>query len=955
MSTLIFTTNNKNRISLLQDGSPVPVLTNNSEWPGVLRAAGDLCLDFERVCGTAAEQLTESFSGTFCIIAGSLEKNPLVQNIASDGKLDKAYLESRPESFIIRTIDNPVPGIDRALVIAGADKRGTIFGIYEISAQLGVSPWYWWADVPPRKSEQLWLDPEACMSQAPGVRYRGIFLNDEAPALTNWVKARYGEARVRNDEPVPPGIANYGREFYCRIFELLLRLKANYLWPAMWNNAFNEDDPENPRLADEYGIVMGTSHQEPMLRSQKEWDRRYKKSLGYWNYIKHAEILEKFWKEGLERNKAYESIISIGLRGADDTPMTEGGPEENKALLEKIVQKQRSIISEVTGKAASEVPQLWCLYKETQEYYEKGMRVPDDVTLLWSDDNWGNLRRVPSSEERQRSGGAGIYYHFDYHGDPRSYQWINTSQIAKIWDQMSLARQYGADRVWIVNVGHFKGYEYPTSFFLDMAWNPEAFGPENIAEYTVRWTESLFGSEAAEESAEILEALASCNARRKPELLSANTWSQVHYGESERVVQQWTTLQERAENLVSRIPEAALSAYQQLILFPVQSSTLLALIYDAAGKNKLWAQQGRACADKEAERVQRLFTEFKNLIQWYNKELSGGKWDHFMDQAVLGYTYWADPPRNNLDHLNLKKTLPVSGSRMGIAIEGSENNWPEHELDAIPCLPPLDSIRGGTRYIDIFRRGNDPVDFNAVPSEPWLLVDRHSGRIDDQQRIYLSVDWDRMPEGRHTACLGIDGGNEWIRVFIECFKPAAAEQAQLRGFIESDGCIVIHAMHFQLNKASGTNVWLPLSNYGQYGGMRSCGETASDSGRAILEYEFSLFDDADVEIIFELSSVLNYMNNQDICLGFRIDEAAEHILTVVPAAYLLTPPNPDWARSVIENKRRVRQRYSSLKRGVHRIQVLMISPGLVLERILIHRDSLRSESLGPEESVFIQG
>ncbi len=286
-------------------------------------------------------------------------------------------------------------------------------------------------------------ETRAVVQGEPAVKYRGIFLNDEAPALTGWVKEKYG---------------SYNREFYMKVFELLLRLKGNYLWPAMWNSAFNEDDPLNPKLADEYGIVMGTTHHEPMLRAQQEWKRH---GTGPWDYSRNAAELQEFWKAGIERNKRYESIITVGMRGDGDLPMTE---ESNVALLEKIVAEQRKILAAEMNPDLSQVPQLWALYKEVQEYYEKGMRVPDDVTLLWCDDNWGNIRRLPTEQERKRAGGAGIYYHFDYVGDPRSYKWINTNPIPKVWEQMHLAYEYGATRIWIVNVGDLKRWNFRWSF-----------------------------------------------------------------------------------------------------------------------------------------------------------------------------------------------------------------------------------------------------------------------------------------------------------------------------------------------------------------------------------------------------------------------------------------------------------------------------------------------------------
>ena len=310
-------------------------------------------------------------------------------------------------------VRNPFPGVHQALVITGSDRRGTAYGVFELSRAIGVSPWYWWADVPVKHADALYLPPHNFVSNTPGVKYRGFFINDEAPALSGWVHEKFG---------------NFNHEFYEHVFELLLRLKANYLWPAMWGNAFNDDDKLNPVLASQYGIVMGTSHHEPMLRAQQEWKRFGK---GPWDYQKNAPVLDSFWRIGIQHMDSHESVVTVGMRGDGDKPMEEGS---NIALLEKIVADQRQILQEVTGKDPATIPQSWALYKEVQDYYDKGMRVPDDVTLLLCDDNWGNVRKLPQAGEKPRGGGYGMYYHFDYVGGPRNYKWLNTNPLPRIWE-----------------------------------------------------------------------------------------------------------------------------------------------------------------------------------------------------------------------------------------------------------------------------------------------------------------------------------------------------------------------------------------------------------------------------------------------------------------------------------------------------------------------------------------
>lgn len=481
---------------------------DSNDWPGVIRAVGDLQADVNRVTGRLPDISNDENSIVKnTVIIGTIGKSGLINRLIEDGSIDANQIKGRWESFVIAVL--PRSGLENLLVIAGSDKRGTIYGIYDLSEQIGVSPWYWWADVPVQHKDELFIKAGSYIQGPPAVKYRGIFLNDEAPSLTNWVNEKFG---------------GYNHKFYVKVFELLLRLKGNYLWPAMWNNSFNTDDPLNPKLADEYGIVMGTSHHEPMMRAWKEWERAGH-GKGTWDYSKNQEIIREFWLEGIRRTGDYEKIITLAMRGDGDEPMSDSA---NIALLEKVVADQRKMIAEEINPDLSQVPQVWALYKEVQAYYDdKGMRVPDDVTLLWCDDNWGDVRRLPTEQERRRSGGAGIYYHFDYVGGPRSYRWINTNPIAKIWEQMNLAYNYGADRLWIVNVGDLKPMEFPMEFFLTVAWDPQRWPKEKISQFHRVWAEREFGPQYAADIAEIVSRYTKYNGRRKPELLEPTTFGLV--------------------------------------------------------------------------------------------------------------------------------------------------------------------------------------------------------------------------------------------------------------------------------------------------------------------------------------------------------------------------------------------------------------------------------------------
>lgn len=950
-----FISNDKGVFTISAAGKSAPLLVSKDDWPGVIRAFKDLQSDIGKVSAVLPEIYTDKIpKSKEVIIAGTIGKNALIDELIRKKKLDVKDISGKWETFLIQVINKPFHGIKRALVIAGSDKRGTIYGIYEVSRQIGVSPWYWWTDVTPDRKDALFALPGRFVQGSPSVKYRGIFLNDEAPDLTNWIRAKYGSVPVGENPPMPGGVANYGHEFYTRLFELLLRLKGNYLWPAMWNNAFNEDDPENPRLADEYGIVMGNSHQEPMLRAQKEWDRRYQRKIGSWNYAMNPDILESFWREGISRNKNYESIITIGLRGANDTPMAPGGPEANKALLEQIVGVQRKIIAEEMNRDVTKVPQLWCLYKEVQDYYNAGMRVPDDVTLLWAEDNWGNVRRLPTADERKRSGGAGIYYHFDYHGGPRSYQWINTNPISKIWDQMSLAKQYGADRIWIVNVGHFKGYEFPIEYFLDLAWNTDKLTNENINEYTKYWAEREFGTAYAAEIASIISLYTLYNGRRKPELLAPSTYSLVNYNEAEKVVFDFNTITVKAEHLFEILPPEKKNAFYQLVLFPVKASAIVNELYLFAGKNNLYAKQGRAATNDMAERVQLLFREDTSLMGYYNRDFASGKWSHFMDQSHLGYTSWADPPVNSLRAIQLNHIEVPDNSVMGVAIEGSENSWPG--AANTPSLPQFDFFNRQSNYIDVFNKGNTPFNFSATTESPWIKISKVSGTVEKEIRLLVTIDWSRIPPGKNDGIISISGAGNVANVNISAFKPVVVKPETLNGFVEGEGYVSIEAEHFLNNKSEGDRQWIKIENYGHtLSAMRAFAPADAPPATPgkdspCLEYTMYLFTTGEIEVNSVFSPTLNFIPGRSLKYAISFNEQPPQIITLVPGDYNAQNRNADWEKSVSDNTRFSLTKHFIPSPGYHTLKVWMVDPGVVIQKIVVNTGGVKPSYLGPPES-----
>ena len=572
-------------------------------------AAANLQNDFLQVTGQKPV-LNES---TPTILIGTVGVNKQIDAWVKQGLLPN--LKGKTEKYIIKTIGNQ-------LVIAGSDKRGTVYGIYELSRQIGVSPWYYWADVPVEKHANLYIQKGEFTDGEPAVRYRGLFLNDEAPCLTSWVKNTFG--------------TNYGdHHFYAKVFELILRLKGNYLWPAMWGWAFYADDPENLKTADAMGIMMGTSHHEPMARNHQEYARD-RKGWGAWNYSTNKENLDRFFREGIERMNGTDDIVTIGMRGDGDEAM---GNSTDTKLLENIIDNQRRIIKEVTKRPAKETPQIWALYKEVQDYYDAGLRVPDDVTVLLCDDNWGNVRRLPTAEEQKRKGGWGLYYHVDYVGAPRNTKWINVTPTQNMWEQLQLAYNGGIQKLWILNVGDLKPMEYPIQLFMDMAWNPKQYNVENLLDHTRDFCGESFGEDQACEAASILNLVSKYNGRITSEMLDATTYTTDEFA---RVVAEYQALEARALRQFITLKPEYQDAYRQIILFPVQAMGNIYEMYYAQAMNLQLAAQGDPEANCWAERCRQAFKRDSLLNLQYNKDITGGKWDGMMTQKHISYTDWND-------------------------------------------------------------------------------------------------------------------------------------------------------------------------------------------------------------------------------------------------------------------------------------------------------------------------
>lgn len=707
---------------LINRDNKVEIYMDANDCKGVSYAANALVKDIIKVSGSKAvltsdaglkdknttrkDAADKNAAGKPTILVGTIGHSAAIDQLIRQKRINGNLLKGKREKFIITVVNGQ-------LVIAGSDRRGTIYGIYELSQQMGVSPWYDWADVPVVHHDSIFVNKGVYTDGEPAVRYRGIFLNDEAPCLTSWVKNTYG--------------TDYGdHRFYQRIFELVLRLRGNMMWPAMWGWAFYADDPENEKTADEMGVVMSTSHHEPMARNHQEYARN-RKGWGPWNYQKNKENLQKFFREGIERMKGTEQIVTIGMRGDGDEAMSD---EADTRLMTNIINDQRKIIADVTGKKASETPQVWALYKEVLDYYDKGMKVPDDVTLLLCDDNWGNVRRVPNAKERKHKGGWGLYYHVDYVGAPRNSKMLNVTPVQNPWEQLTLAYENGIDRLWILNVGDLKPMEYPISQFMDMAWNPHKYDVNNITLHTRNWCAQQFGESQADEAARILNLLCKYNGRCTPEMLDKNTYS-LENGEWQEVVNQYLQLEADALRQYNSLPAAYHDAYRQIILFPIEVMSNLHQMYFAQAQNNALYKQGNPKANVWADECERLFKRDSIICDYYNHKMSGGKWNGMMTQKHIGYKSWNDAFEKDtcpqLFRVSTKDGVIISENNGVVEIEApyyssktdaAEAKWTEipfmgKSVSAMTLMPYTKSVKGASITYKFKLKAEKASDGNA--------------------------------------------------------------------------------------------------------------------------------------------------------------------------------------------------------------------------------------------------
>ncbi len=892
------------------------------------------------------------------VIAGSIGNNDVIDKLIADGKLDVSDIAKKTETYKVQVVENPAEGLTSALVIVGSDKRGTIYGIYHISEMMGVSPWVYWGDVTPVKKDKISFTNESYTytSKEPSVKYRGIFLNDEAPSLTGWVKKKFG---------------NYNSKFYDNVYELILRCKGNYLWPAMWSNTFSEDGGKegrlaNAELADKYGIIMGTSHHEPLCRAGNEWQSKYKKysTSNKWDFNSNEEGITNFWRDGVKRNMPFENVYTLGMRGEADSALG-GTVADNINLLKKVITTQKNILKENNLQNA---PQVLTVYKEVEDFWHgtsqvaglKKWNVLDDVMIMLCDDNFGNMRTLPEGEDCNRKGGWGMYYHFDYHGGPTSYEWVNTVQLDKVWEQMSLAYEHGVDDMWIVNVGDLKPMEMNISYFLDLAYDYDTWGKDGgnkTDAYMEKWVQQQFGDALNQEQQQAVQTLLEdytwLNGSCKPEVVSSVTYDASNYNEAQRMLGRIEDMISRAKTYQEVVPERLQAAYFQFVYFPVVASANVAKMQICSGLNKYYYNEKSSNANLYAIMVDECIALDKELQETYNKNMPGvgNKWEKMMSSPHVGYTSWDSA---GWKYPTAKWLKPAEGTKMSVSVENHAETVTEGQI----ALDDFTNINQESYTVTLSNQGANMYNYTATASEDWIKLSKKTGSVKMQDTFEISVDWDKVSADK-TGSVVIQSGDSKVTVAVSA-KVFDTSKLADKTYVYANGYASILPGNYtkKQDNADGATV-LVMKGYGKMGESlkmqpadKRYGKDASKAPYA--EYSVYVPAEGDYKVTV-YSAPSNNIERDDVGIYYGLSVNAGQVQTVntvdsntfVPGTYNCTWPDD------VKNNGRKTERTANFKTGVNTIRIYAADPAFVLQKVVVSAQSVQKSHFGPEESYYV--
>lgn len=887
------------------------------------------------------------------IIIGNIQSALIRKFIHPQSSVYKNLLD-KWECFSFKTIDKPSSNILKVFIIAGSDARGTAYGVFTLSEKIGISPWYWWADVPVKQQNRLTISQDDYLSAAPAVRYRGIFINDEDWGLQPWAAKTF-----------EPETGDIGPKTYAKVFELLLRLKADLIWPAMHpgTRAFFHY-PGNVKTAEDYQIVIGSSHAEPMLRNNvDEWDTA---TMGHYDYITNKEKVYRYWQDRVKESSGLQAMYTIGMRGIHDSQM-EGvkDPKEAVPLLENIFQDQRGLLSRYLNKDAATVPQVFTAYKEVLEVYDLGLKVPDDVTLVWPDDNYGYIQRLNNENELARKGGAGVYYHASYWGRPHDYLWLPSTHPSLMREEMIKAYETGANRIWVLNVGDIKPQEYNMQQFLDMAYNPAPFKYSSYTkQHLLQWATTIFGKASAQRIQDILWQYFQLAFERRPEFMG---WSQTepntnttytgfnhfYFGdEAQKRIDNYNAIENEVKALRRSINSTAADAFYELVYYPVIGAAEINKKFLYRDKAYLYSRQNRLSAYEYAQLSSAAYDSIVKETVYYNSRLAKGKWENMMSMKPRDLAVFQAPdiPAFEIDSIN----------EWNIAPEGLEikDSLSEKKLS----LPVFDNLNKQRFFVDIFLDKSQTIDWTASVSNNWIHCSQSSGQLspewgNKQTRIWVDVDWSKVQQnGKILGNITFSGGHKQIVLKVKAYKKDAPELSGYTGIIENNGFVSIYATHFARQENKPANRWQPINGLGYTGNVLQAlpllpkSNTLTDTGSikrgsAFVEYDFYTFSSAaPVVTVFTLPThPVN--NNFSVRYAVSIDDGPLKVVDIKT-----TNRSEEWKQNVLRNRAERKIDMPFITAGKHTLRIYCIDPGVMLDEIRIDLGGLKSAYMSIPET-----
>jgi len=937
-------------------------------YSGVNKIASKVMHDVELVFGHAPQATTDrSKLGKYAILYGTVDHSPILRELEEKKLIDLTEVKGKREVYLFQVVRNPLAGVESALVIAGSDKRGSVYGLFHLSERLGVSPLVDWANVKPEPKTAFTLQEDLLyISKEPSVRYRGFFINDEWPAFGNWTTKNYG---------------GFNASMYEHVFELLLRLKGNYMWPAMWSARFYDEGPglASAELADEYGVVMGASHHEPCLRYGEEYKYLRGKDSIYgdaWNFISNREGITRFWEDGLKRSGKFESVITVGMRGEADTAIMgrEATLADNIQLLREVLQTQNRLIRDNVNPNLKEVPRMLALYKEVEPFFYGDEQTPgligseelEDVILMLCDDNHGNLRTLPTKEMRDHPGGYGMYYHFDYHGGPISYEWVNSSYLPKIWEQMSMAYDFGIRDLWIVNVGDIATQEFPLSYFLDLAYDFDKWGTDAINQterYTKQWVEKHFaGKLQAQHMDKVQELLTSYTKiahKRRPEHMNVDVYHPANYKETDQLLQRIEQLTELANELYQAVDEQHLPAYIALVYYPAMANLNLQKMWLLNGKNHHAAKLGMMEANKLAEQIRACMSRDKELVEQFHT-IDNGRWYGMGLSEHIGFTRWNE---NEAQNPILMHVMPANKPRLVVTVDGTTmysegSSWHINKLFMNDFLQP--DVEEASFTISSI--SDLPAEYKIDCDVKWLTCSRTSGSLDGIEKasevIQVKLDRSAMNgerEGRIVIKMPLGRCTIIVRAAVK------DDEWPAMTYVQTSGYISIEAEHYAMSKEAA----LPDGGVSRFEVIDGYGKTLSavkaypttetyTAGKdaPYVEYQFALQEGGSYEVEFYMQPSNPVTNGGTIFFSVQTNEGEIQLVKPLPDQYRVD--DFTWAQGVLNHIRRHRATIHC-EAGLNKLRVYAGSPGFVLEKLVIFPEGKQPADsyLGPTETYYV--